>query len=330
MKEDKAAWYEIESLHPKHLPLTDGLNRLYRLQTVECNRLQVPEEFGQGFREKFKVNPSVEISVCDVSFHENIMMRSREQDHFSKWSFCVGDPIEWTEESSDQSCQLKAGEMSIFGHSMANCLGYYQAGKQIHGVTVKLDPEFLTVLQQHFAQRSSIFSSDGYDSFQKSVVTPSMNRIIQEIIRCDYAGEIKRIYMEGKVLELIAVYLHEETLRTSEVSGLSRTDVDSLLQAKEILDHDLLSAPSINQLSRQVCLNEFKLKKGFKQLFGISVHAYVIDQRLEAAYLLLEKGSITITMAAVMSGFNKPSHFAEKFRQKYGATPSGYFRQSIR
>jgi hypothetical protein len=40
-----------------------------------------------------------------------------------------------------------------------------------------------------------------------------------------------------------------------------------LLQAKEILDHDLLSVPSINQLSRQVCLNEFKLKKGFKQLF---------------------------------------------------------------
>ncbi|OMD39430.1 hypothetical protein BSK56_29555 [Paenibacillus borealis] len=152
-----------------------------------------------------------------------------------------------------------------------------------------------------------------------------MQQIFQEMLRCSFEDSLKRIYLEGKVMELTAVYMHEALGRPAVRAALSRTDIDSLLRAKEILDHDLLAAPGIQELSKRVCLNENKLKKGFKQLFGMPVHAYIIDSRLKAAYRLLENGSSTVTAAAVMTGFSNPSFFAEKFRQKYGSVPSRYF-----
>lgn len=107
---------------------------------------------------------------------------------------------------------------------------------------------------------------------------------------------------------------------------LSKTDLASWWQAKQIVDANLLSPPSLAELSRQFCLNQYKLKKGFKQLFGLPVHAYVIDQRLEQSRRLLEEGSVNVTYAASMAGFNNLRQFAEKFRKKYGVNPSAYLK----
>lgn len=166
--------------------------------------------------------------------------------------------------------------------------------------------------------------------FQKNTTSPAINRTLLDILRCDYEGGIRKMYLEGKVLELTAILLQENALErpVSVSSGISKTDIQALMLAKEILDRNLQSTPSIAELARQICLNEFKLKKGFKQLYGISVHAYVIERRLETAYRLLESGSLNVTAAAELAGFNKPSYFAEKFRGKYGANPSRYFREN--
>ncbi|WP_139084844.1 helix-turn-helix transcriptional regulator [Bacillus sp. FJAT-27264] len=49
---------------------------------------------------------------------------------------------------------------------------------------------------------------------------------------------------------------------------LPRTDLAALHRAKEILDANLLMPPGLGELSRQVCLNEYKLKKGFQEAAG--------------------------------------------------------------
>ncbi|GGG13619.1 AraC family transcriptional regulator [Paenibacillus albidus] len=327
MNVHKSNWYEIKNLQITSCPLTNGLNDLYREQPAQLQRLQVPEQIGQGYWERIRVNSFLELLICDMSFHKYTQMSSREQDNSIKWSFCLGDSVDWREEASGRTYELKAGEMSVFGHKPTLALGQYHAGSHIQGITVKMDSSRLPGDQLHPVSQVVMGSMDSADKpFLKHLVTPAMKRILIDIMRCDYEEKLKRIYLEGKVLELTAVCMHESKKGLSAFSKMSQPDIDSLLLAKEILDRDLLSAPSLSQLSRQICLNEFKLKKGFKQLFGLSVHAYIIECRLEAAYHLLETTRMNITTAASMCGFNNPSYFAEKFRQKYGAAPSHYFR----
>ncbi|SDG11063.1 AraC-type DNA-binding protein [Fontibacillus panacisegetis] len=319
MIEDRADWYDIESLHPKHHLLADNLNSLYRTRSCVSKRLQIPEQFGQGFWKRFKVNSVIDIAVCEMSFHEDIEMSCLEQNDSIKWGYSLGAPIEWEVRSMNRAYQLNYGEMSVFGHQPADCVGAYRAGTPYCGITVKIDRKYLEGMLFYHTQPK------GNEPYFTHIAPPSIHRIFREMLDCNYEDNIKRIYLEGKVLELAAVYLHELMHMSPISAGLSRTDIESLLKAKEILDHDLVGAPGIQELSKKVCLNEFKLKKGFKQLFGLPIHAYVIDCRLEVAYKLLESGSSTVTMAAAMAGFSNPSYFAEKFRQKYGAIPSRFF-----
>ncbi|MGE3989070.1 helix-turn-helix domain-containing protein [Pseudorhodoplanes sp.] len=65
---------------------------------------------------------------------------------------------------------------------------------------------------------------------------------------------------------------------------------------------------------------------------GLSFGAVLIETRLNRAKALLEDrrfARIPIADIAWRSGFSNPSHFARRFRQRFGSAP-GYFRRTLR
>ena len=134
---------------------------------------------------------------------------------------------------------------------------------------------------------------------------------------------INRLLVESCVLELLSINL-ERLLYDGggrSVSGLSRTEVGSLKFAREILLNRLESPPSLYELSRLVNLNDCKLKRAFKLLFGKTVYEYVREQRLEKAFDLLETGKCNVSEAAFAVGYTNISHISEAFQRKYGVLP---------
>jgi AraC-like DNA-binding protein len=134
--------------------------------------------------------------------------------------------------------------------------------------------------------------------------------------------------MEGKVSELLALCLNElgrrDSHRENEIK-LSGADVASLSEARRLLDASLSEPLLIRELSRMVGLNEYKLKKGFKQLYGIPVHAYLVEKRMEKARELLEQRNSTVSKIAEYVGYSCPSSFSKAFRKRYGFNPSDCF-----
>lgn len=49
------------------------------------------------------------------------------------------------------------------------------------------------------------------------------------------------------------------------------------------------------ELSRLIGLNDYKLKKGFKEMFGTTVFGYLREKRLEKAFHLLQEGTMNVT-----------------------------------
>ena len=134
---------------------------------------------------------------------------------------------------------------------------------------------------------------------------------------------INRLLVESCVLELLSINLERLLYDggAKAASGLSRTEVDSLKYAREILLNRLDSPPTLFELSRLVNMNDCKLKKTFKLLFGKTVYEYVREQRLEKAYYLLDSGVCNVSEAAFSVGYTNLSHFSEAFQQKYGVLP---------
>ena len=91
---------------------------------------------------------------------------------------------------------------------------------------------------------------------------------------------------------------------------------------EEHLDEPL----SIPQLSRRALLSPTAFKAAFRQRFGLAVHAWLRQRRMERAAQLLRGSSLTVLEVAQSVGYSSGSQFSTAFRQRYGTSP-GKFRK---
>lgn len=161
--------------------------------------------------------------------------------------------------------------------------------------------------------------------YRQGLTTPDMQLVLHQILHCPYQGAMKHLYLEGKVLELAALqfaqFADEDQARSP---SLKTDDVERLHQAKAILIEQANNPPSILELARRVGLNDFKLKQGFRQVFGTTVFGCLRDYRLEHARLLLAEQQFTVQQVAHAVGYEHTGYFAKAFKQKFGVNPKTY------
>ncbi|MUL35146.1 AraC family transcriptional regulator [Gloeocapsopsis dulcis] len=159
--------------------------------------------------------------------------------------------------------------------------------------------------------------------------TPVMQQVLQQIIHCPYQGALKRMYLESKVLELLVLQFHQllgkQKLSSSTLSFHS-TDIERLHLAKAILQQEMKHPPALLDLAKLVGLNDFKLKQGFRHLFGTTVFGYLQTCRMEQAQQLLSDRSLSIAEIAQRVGYASASQFCHAFKRYAGMKPSDYRR----
>lgn len=153
---------------------------------------------------------------------------------------------------------------------------------------------------------------------------PAERMLLAQIVQCDYPPPIKKIFVESKVLELLSIYFLRYMADSScdrKASVLRADDKDKIELARELLLQHLEQPPSLLEMARMVGLNDYKLKAGFKEVFGMTVFGYLREKRLEKALDLLEQGALNVGEVACAIGYSNPSHFTAAFKRKYGINP---------
>jgi len=154
-------------------------------------------------------------------------------------------------------------------------------------------------------------------------LTPEMISIVVTILKCDFNDRLNHFYIECKVKELLLLMLnHIEEEPDPSPLKLSTYDIECLHEAKTILLHDFEEKLSLKDLSRKAAINEFKLKQGFKYLFGEPVFTYRNSARMEKAKLILKDTKLPIHDLAFMLGFEYPENFQKAFKRYWGVTPA--------
>lgn len=197
-------------------------------------------------------------------------------------------------------------------------------------ISVVIGPKLLRDIIESLRDRlpkafSSFMEEPGKDFFiHETRYTPRIKLVLEQVLNCFYSGNLKRIYLEGKAIELIALrlgFLLNETGKGYHSVVLSNTDVEKLHYIETIIKSRIADPPTIIELSGLVGLSITKLKCGFKSLFGVSVGSYIRDLRMEQARDLLENGNLNVSEAAYAVGYKSLSHFSLAFKARYGYSP---------
>ena len=202
----------------------------------------------------------------------------------------------------------------------------------IQVVYICADPSYFSPFDMGKAAVSpslqKLLEGDRTQRFYQSLgqITPTIKQLLQQILHCPYTGLMQQIYLESKALELFAAQfaLWTDLSTSTPPISLCPQDIEQVHQARDILIQQATHPPSLTDLARQVGLNDRKLNRGFRQLFGTTVFGYLQDHRLHQAKVLLSNSSLTVAGVAGAIGYRSPEAFSTAFRRKFAVSPKTY------
>jgi len=163
-------------------------------------------------------------------------------------------------------------------------------------------------------------------SLDNMQMTPKMFGIVHDILNCSLSGNLRKLVVEAKVLEMVALQL-DQLVKHDQASThqkINAKDQDAFYALRDFLHQSFADDHSLRTLSKTFGLNEFKLKKGFKEIFGTTVFDYLHDLKMEHARRLLQDAGAYVNEVSGMVGYKNPNHFSTAFKRKFGINPTQY------
>jgi AraC family transcriptional activator of pyochelin receptor len=208
----------------------------------------------------------------------------------------------------------------------------FQGGKDYHTFDIHFQKTYLEKLAPFFPVLDQFLYKINRD--QPTAISPfdrflshEMIAIVNRLLNCPFTNEAASFFIETKVEELLLLVLnHTADQHPQPPIVLDKYDQEQIYEAKNIILQEIENPPSLIQLARKVGLNDYKLKKGFKLMFGTTVFNYLHQERMNTAHKLLLETSKTIDHIAYEVGYEHPSNFNLAFKKQFGYT-AAYLRK---
>jgi AraC family transcriptional regulator len=125
---------------------------------------------------------------------------------------------------------------------------------------------------------------------------------------------------------------HEVLSLLLQSQGVSRTraglkgglSVATRRRLRDYIDMHLTEPLTLGVLAEVACLSEYHLARMFRTSFGLPPHAWIAQQRIERARLLLRTTALPLAQVAARCGYANASHFSHRFSEALGVAPVVY------
>lgn len=177
----------------------------------------------------------------------------------------------------------------------------------------------------HEKLTKSMSEEAGIAGFRQNMpLSPHITSIIQSIRYCALKGAARRLFIESKVYELLALQIDawQKEFGTRPLELPHRKDTETMYAVRDYLQIHFQDDLSLRAICKEFGVNECKLKSGFKKQFGNTVFGYIQELRMEFARQLLLQQQTTVGMVADKLGYRNANHFSTAFRKFFGESPS--------
>jgi AraC family transcriptional regulator, transcriptional activator of the genes for pyochelin and ferripyochelin receptors len=207
------------------------------------------------------------------------------------------------------------------------------AGENFLIIAIYIDINIFKTFSQGFeslpAPLQALINANSPPRFHYNVgeITPAMFMVLQQILKPPFQGMMKRMYLESRALELLALQLnqflhHERAIRA--VANLRPIDIEKAYHARDIIIRRAENPPSLLELAELVGLGDRKLRYCFREVFGTTVFGYLHDYRMEQAKVMLAGSKMQVTEVANAVGYSHLGYFAKAFKEKFGISPKEF------
>ena len=212
-------------------------------------------------------------------------------------------------------------EVAVDGHRESICAGQgiVIPPNTVHSYQTRETSAYITILfsRNLLPDFAALFSRQKPGRY-----TFSMDPQLREQLLAFYSSE--RTLFGGKSL----LYHTAETfLRGNTFLPADRSD-DLIVRIVSFIQDNLCAEITLQDLADALGYSYFYISKRIHQVFGVTFTTLLHQYRVAHAKMLLDSGKLTISQAAVSSGFGSIRTFNRIFSQLTGMTPSQYLAGS--
>ena len=287
------------------------------------NKLLLPKNIGHFNIIDTKINDDIFLFKMDQNLNENIKINCYTQNLFYINIILDGNHINKSDYYKEITISKK-GDTSISFINEDKGVYIKEANKPFKSIGI--------VIKGNFLQENLFFKIEDKKSIENQAISIFKNEMTNintqicanELFYMQDNGTLSNIYKESKVLEIIYNEFNDilnTQKRPINSIKLNEYDIQALYKVKEILINNIQNPPSIRELSRLVKLNEFKLKKGFKEKFHITPYKLLEQYRMQKAKYLLENEDMNVNEVSKLIGYKYQNNFAKIFKQYFKVSP---------
>jgi AraC-like DNA-binding protein len=224
---------------------------------------------------------------------------------------------------------IRENQFVCFYAEESTCSAVFDKNKEFRILDLFFSPTLLEEIYPYFDGLKQLVEESNGHIFPgiPGWCLPSMQEIIGQILHCPFDEPTRKFYFDLKVRELLLQMLDFSYKSARYKVVYSPADSFRIHQARDILaDYVDRKPPALKWLCKQVGLNQFKLKHGFRQYFHLNMFDWLFDRKMVRAKELLLTTDRPIKEIAALVGYPRTTNFTTAFRRKFGMTPGSLRR----
>lgn len=290
----------------------------------------VPFEHGLIQMNHFYVD-EIRLTHTLVEYHDFITQSASNKTDVVRLHFNLKGAYDFKYKQLGESYRLKAGQHNLmyskgFDIQFSNQDLYLETfGIQFPvGTFVALTQDANEALKRYAATilngKASILSTEW--PFMDARLTST----IKETLTSKFSDGLQDLFLLSKCIEILVLQAEAITRLPDKNHRYLKTasDKDKIIAARDFVLANLQQPPNLKETAKAVGLNEYKLKRGFQELFNTTVFGFLSTQRLELAKQFLLDTNKTSSEIAYELGYSSPQHFNNAFKANFGLTPNSF------
>ncbi|MEY9094840.1 helix-turn-helix transcriptional regulator [Paenibacillus sp. RC84] len=321
-----------ESVHDNVNQFFDQMDFFYR-SLNRTENMERSDSTGEGFALRIVPRPELIIVLTNCTLYKNKQVNFRFDIPMVELSICLEGEGAGQVNGLEIPLCPNTVNLGLMGHGAGEFC--FVGGRSLVTASIYIPVSSFNhylenIVQGKTADFHRLLGSKSFHQYRQAI-NPAMLQLVRQLIHMPFSQAIRNIHMECKVLEMLSLSFQQllfENEPSPSAFSMTRSELEKIRRAREILLERMECPPSLLELSRIAGLNDFKLKAGFKKVYGTTVFGYLREQRLEKAKQLLQSGRFRVGEAAAYVGYTNSSYFADAFRKHYGVNPGEFMRSS--
>jgi len=277
-----------------------------------------PSEIGKDYMENIKIQEDFHLLKTQYFFNQATQIEAKQNDKKFVITICQKGNTSYIN-NDNQRINFKEGFTSISLFNQTEGFREFE-DKEVKQVRLILSESFIERNLNESLSVKYFHENKNLNLISFSPTSLASQFLLDDILNCSLKGELGTLYIQAKALELLTLELSKLEENSMEIV-LDSYDKDAIYKAKEILIDNLKNPPSIVELAKKVHLNEFKLKKGFKQVFNTSPYKLLNQYKMNYAKNLLESSEYNISEVADIIGYKFSNNFTNAFYKQFKINP---------